>query len=202
MKLTGIIYVHRISDDRFEGSTAKHFQMFKKLCGRKALKNAALVTNMWGLVTPQEGVTREQQLKDRFFKSAIRKGAQLYRHDNTPESAQEILRRVLENGPVVLKIQQELVDEGKDVGNTGAGTVLNKEIREAVGKYRKEIKDVEKSMRKAVKEKDEQSERELREEKRRMQEELARLRGDSARMRLVQAWLRRISRFRLRFVCP
>ena len=182
-KLAGVIYVHRISDDKFGGLAVKNFRMFRELCGEKTLKNVILMTNMWGRVTPQQGADREQQLRDKFFKAAVDKGAQICRHRaNTPESAREILRKILKNEPLALKIQRELIDQGKDIGQTGAGVELNREIREVVEQYQSEIRELEESMRRAIEEKDEESREELEEEKRRMQEEIEKLRKDSAEM--------------------
>jgi len=152
--------------------------MFRELCGEKTLKNVVLVTNMWGKVTPQQGADREQQLKDKYFKAAIEKDAQLRRHSNTPESAREIVRKILDNRPLALKIQHELIDQRKDIGETGAGKELKREICLAVVEYGRGIAEVEESMQKAIEEEDEQSREELEEEKRKMQEEMEKLRKD------------------------
>ena len=180
MKLAGVIYVHRISDDKFGGLAVKNFRMFRGLCGEKMLKNVILMTNMWGEVAPQKGADQEQQLRDKYFKAAIEKGAQLCRHSNTPESAQAIPRRILKNEPLVLKIQHELIDQGKDIRRTGAGAELNREIREVVEKYQREIRDLEERVRQAIEERDEESWKEL--EKRGIQDEMEKLRRDSAKM--------------------
>jgi rubrerythrin len=181
-KLAGVIYIHRISDEKFGGLAVKNFRMFRELCGE--MKNVLLVTNKWGKVTPQEGEAREQQLKDKYFKAAIEKGAQLCRHHNTPESAQAILREILKNRPVVLKIQRELVEEGKDIGQTGAGAVLIKEIREVTEKYQRKIRELEDSIQHM---KDEESRKEMEEEKREMQQAVEQLRKDSAEMQMTIA---------------
>ena len=182
MTLAGIVYVHRISDARFGGLAAKNFQMFRELCGEKTLANVIFMTNMWGRVTEQQGAAREQQLKDKHFKPAIEKGAQLCRHHNTPESGRAVLRKVLKNRPAVLQIQHELIVEGRSIERTGAGMAVNREIREVVEKHEREIRKLEESMRESMKEKDEESHRELEEERRRMQEEIKRLQKDSAEM--------------------
>ena len=122
--------------------------MFRELCGDKTLKNVVLVTNMWGRVTQSLGVGREKQLQSKHFKSAIDKGARLLRYEDTPESAQEILRTILHNEPVVLKIQRELVDDRKEVGQTGAGAELSKEMRKMMESHIKEIKQLEKKGKK------------------------------------------------------
>ena len=157
--------------------------MFRELCGEKTLKNVIIMTNMWGRVTPQQGADREQQLKDNYFKAAIEKGGRLCRHNNTPKSARTILRMILENQPAVLKIQRELIDERKDIGQTGAGKELDREINEVVEKYEGEIKELEENMRKAMEAKDEESREELEGEKKRLQGEMEKLQKDSAEMK-------------------
>ena len=180
VKLAGVIYVYRISDDKFGGLATKNFRMFRELCGEKTLKNVILMTNKWGKVTPQLGAAREQQLKEKYFKAAIEKGAQLCRHNpNTPESARAILRKILKNKPLPLKIQQELIDEHKAIGETGAGAELNREIYEMLEKYKNDIRELEENMRM---EKDEEIQKELEEEKRRMQEEMDEYRKRPAEM--------------------
>ena len=157
--------------------------MFRELCGEKTLKNVILVTNMWGRVTPEDGESREQQLRDKYFRAAIGKGAQLCRHTNTPKSAWAILRKILENKPVVLKIQQELIDEHKDIGQTRAGAELRREMLKAEERHKKEIKELEMNMQKAAEEKDEETRRECEEEKRRLEREREKLRKDSEEMK-------------------
>jgi len=175
--------------------------MFKELCGEKTLKNVVLTTSMWEQVTPQQGADRERQLKDKHFKAAIEKGAQLSRHTDTPESARAILRTILKNQPVILKIQRELIDEHKDIEHTGAGEELSREIREVVAKYQNEIRELEESIRKAEKDKDEETWEELKDEKRRLQEEMEKPRKDLEEMRskLEEARREMEERIRMRF---
>ena len=157
--------------------------MFRELCGEKSLKNVVLMTNIWDRVTPQQGADREQQLKDKYFKAAIEKGAQLCRHSGTPESAQEILRKILKNKPLALKIQRELIDEGKDIGQTGAGAELSREIGGVIVRHQTQIRELGESIQKAMEDEDEETLEELEEEKRRMQEEMERLRKALEEMR-------------------
>ena len=156
--------------------------MFRELCGEKTLKNVVLVTNMWGSVTPQQGAARERQLKDKYFKAAIEKGAELRRYNNDLESGQTILREILGKEPVVLKIQEELIDVGKDIGETGAVVELRRGILEVEGNYEREIKELEENMQRAEEEKDEESRQEFEEERRRMQEEKEDLRREYEEM--------------------
>jgi len=168
--------MHRISDDRFGGLAGKNFRMFRELCGEQTLRNVILMTSMWERVTPQQGSDRERQLKDKHFKAAIDKGAKLCRHTNTPESARAILRMVLKNRPAVLKIQHELVNNRKDIGQTGAGGELSRGISGAIVKYQSDIKELEEDMRKADEEGDKETQEELKDEKMRLEDEMGELR--------------------------
>lgn len=182
-KLARVIYVHKISDSRFQGSDSKNFRMFRKLCGEKTLKNVVLMTNMWEQVTPQQGADREQQLKDKHFKAAIEKGAQLRHHTDTPESARAILRTILKNKPVALEIQRKLIDDQKGIEQTGAGKELSRGIREVTVEYQSEIKELEEDLRGAAEDEDEESREELEDEKRELEGKMEKLQGDMEEMK-------------------
>ncbi|KIL67674.1 hypothetical protein M378DRAFT_159507 [Amanita muscaria Koide BX008] len=181
-KLSGVIYFHRISDFRVGGISRRNFKMFRELCGDDNLKNVLIVTNMWGEVDPQVGLARENELssKDIFFKPALEKGAQFLRHENTTESAYNIIRQVMKNHPVTLRIQEELVDQKKDISETAAGIELNKELHEQAERHRKEIVELQKEMREAINAKDEETRRELEIETRKLQQEMERIQRDSS----------------------
>ena len=153
--------------------------MFRELCGDSTLENVILVTNMWGEVSSEVGEDRENQLSGRFFKPALDKGAQMVRHHNTAQSAHDIIRRVMENHPVVLKIQQELVDEQKDIVDTSAGEVVNQELNDQIKRHEAELKEVQEEMVRALKRKDEEARQELEEDRRKMQEEMDNIRKGS-----------------------
>ena len=156
--------------------------MFHELCGDETLKNVVLVTNMWGEVSQNIGEVREQKLATNFFKPALDKGAQLVRHHHTTESAYDIIRRIVNNQPMALQIQRELVDEGKTITDTAAGEVINKELNEQIRLHQVELKAVQEEMVQALKNKDEEGRKELEEETRKLTEEVDKMRNDSAGM--------------------
>ena len=101
------------------------------------------MTNMWGKVTPEVGEARERQLSTRFFKSAIDKGSRLLRHDNTVESAHAVIRAILNNHPLPLQIQEELVDQHMEFPQTGAGQEIHKALNEHAEKLEDRIKELQ-----------------------------------------------------------
>ena len=119
--------------------------MFRKICGETTLRNVIVVTNMWEDGSRDVSEARERELRDNFFKPAIDKGAQMARHNNTPQSAHDIIRTIIRSTkryhPVALRIQYELVDKPRDIADTTAGKAINRELNEQTRRERvREIK--------------------------------------------------------------
>ncbi|KAJ3557226.1 hypothetical protein NM688_g1579 [Phlebia brevispora] len=155
-KLSGIIWMHRISDRRVRGIAKRNFDMFQKLCGEASLRNVAIVTNMWNEVTPERGADREHQLRtdEILFKPAIVQGAEMFRHDRTLQSAQKIVQYLVNRHPRVLRIQEELVNEKKDVKQTAAGLELDRELAERVKMHERELEKLKRDMEEVIAAKD------------------------------------------------
>ena len=177
--LAGVIYVHRVSENRFGGVAGRNFNLFRKLCGGSALKNAVLVTNMRGVNTRGISEAREKELSGKNFKPALDKGAQMVQHHDTTKSAHDIIRRIVRNQPVALQIQRELVDERKDIIDTAAGESISRELREHIRQYQAELKEVRERMVQAQKVKDEVTRRELEEAKRGLEEKVKKIKKAS-----------------------
>ena len=171
-KLAGVIYIHRISDRRFSGIAGRNFKVFRDLCGETSLKNVVLVTNMWGDVTHDVGEAREKELASIFLKPALDKGARMIPHHNTEQSAHDVIRHIVNNHPVVLQIQRELVDEHKGVANTTAGEAVNAELTEEIKRHEADLNAVREEMMRTLGEKHERARQMLGEETRRLEEEM------------------------------
>ena len=182
--LAGVLYFHRISDLRMSGALMRNFKMLQNLCGESALKNVIIVTNMWGGVEPEVGEAREAELKteDIFFKPALERGTRMARHENTVTSAEAIIRLLINNQPIPLQIQKELVDEHKDIVKTSAGEELNRELNAQIKRHQQEIHVLTEEMEQAAKEKDEETRNELEIENKRMYEEVERFKDEARRL--------------------
>jgi len=119
--------------------------------------------------------------EDFFFKPVLDKGAQMVRHDNTVASAEGIIRLVLDNQPLPLRIQVELVNERKDISKTSAGEELNRELNAQIRKRQEDMRILKEEMEQAIKEKDEDTRRILENENRRMRKEIERFENDADR---------------------
>ncbi|KAJ7868176.1 hypothetical protein B0H13DRAFT_1724716 [Mycena leptocephala] len=128
-KLSGIIYMHRISDVRMSGLPRHNLNMFRQLCGDNNLNNTVIVTTMWSKVGREEAREAELAINNAWFKPILDRGARLSRHHNDIQSAQTIIHSIIENQPRTLQIQHELVDLGKDISQTIVGEELNRVLR-------------------------------------------------------------------------
>lgn len=136
--LSGIIYLHRISDVRMEGPSLKNLRMMKKLCGLDSLRNVVLATTMWEKVTDKEGLRREAELKNIFWKDMLDKGSTVSRiMTETGNDARALVKSLLKNKPVSTRLQEEL-HSGKALIQTEAGTEIREEIAKLERKLRAE----------------------------------------------------------------
>jgi len=178
--LAGVLYFHRISDFKMGGTSTRNFKVFRRICGDSTLRNVVVVTNMWGEVQPEVGDAREDELKkdNAFFKPVLENGGKMARHENTISSAENIIRRVLDNHPLPLRIQTELVVEKRDISQTGAGKELHRELTAQIKKHQAEMRVLKAEMEQAIKDRDEKTRRELGVDRKKMEEKIERLEDD------------------------
>lgn len=152
------------------GGAMRNFEFFRKLCGEKELNSAAIVTNMWSLVTPEVGRERERQLRtgDKFFKPALDSGAQLYQHHGSSESAKSIIGHLLSHDPQPLAIQRELVDEHKHISETAAGVALLADLAIEEQDYRRQLREISREIEETIKQHDREAQEELMDSQRRV----------------------------------
>ncbi|KPM46151.1 hypothetical protein AK830_g256 [Neonectria ditissima] len=168
--LHGIIYLHRITDIRMQGSARTNLVTFRQLCGKDALKKVILATTMWDKLPLKEGEKRERELKERqdFWGWMLEKGSSCHRYHNTAESARQIVH-VLANHdePIATDLQKQIVDEQRSLDQTSAGQELQSELLKERERWMKKVEQVEKEMREARLQKDLETEQLMREERER-----------------------------------
>ncbi|KAI2628139.1 P-loop containing nucleoside triphosphate hydrolase protein [Xylaria nigripes] len=143
VKLSGIIYLHPISDMRMTHHATKNLQMFRKLTGEENLKNVVLATSMWDKVTPEEGQTREQQLKTNFWRLLIAFQAKVIRYGGTAESAQSLARTLMTNKRFYVQLQREMGHDKKALKDTAAGQQLLSELVRIKEEHKKEMEEIQ-----------------------------------------------------------
>ncbi|VUC35472.1 unnamed protein product [Clonostachys rosea] len=164
--LSGIIYLHRITDVRMQGSAKKNLLMFKQLCGQDALKQVILVTTMWDRVSREEGTRREEELinTSEFWGWMVSKGSSVRRHGHNESSAKELVHQLIgHSNCITTDLQKQLIDENLTLDQTSAGRELQSELRKEQEKWAKRLAEVEEQMRAAIQQRDQEAEEALKE---------------------------------------
>ncbi|RYN50593.1 hypothetical protein AA0118_g10822 [Alternaria tenuissima] len=107
IKISGIIYLHCITNNRFQGSAVRALSAFKKMCGEEVFKGVIVATTMWDKVTADElakAEIRHEELQEKIRQDVIRGGGKL----------------------------RELVDENRLIHETGAGQVLYDDLKGSI----------------------------------------------------------------------
>ncbi len=183
-RLSGIIYLHRISDPRVGGAAKKNLRVFREICGDEMLKNVRLVTTNWSSVGQTEGNSREAELANRIFRPLIDAGAQMHRHDQGLASAQFIVSTLVQQAPITLKIQTEL-NSGKALGDTSAGAIIIEEMKELQKKHEKDMEDLRKEMQEAEMDNDEDLRAELAKDRKQLEQLMARQQENQRRLAIA-----------------
>lgn len=149
--LSGILYLHRISDNRMAGTPLRNLRMFEKLCGTQSYSRVLMVTTMWdALRDEQVGERREEELKSTFWVPMIGQGSSTERFRNTEQSAWHILEHFL-HAPrerQELRLQRELDGLRRVLPNTATGKELSRAILEFLEKRKSLMGSLQEQMRK------------------------------------------------------
>ncbi|RFN48651.1 hypothetical protein FIE12Z_7117 [Fusarium flagelliforme] len=162
VQLAGIIYLHRISDNRVSGTALKNLDMFKQLCA-----------------LPDVGDQRERELiaTSEFWGAMHTGGSQVVRWLGTKDSAQSVVDKIIKihkkGGKAMLKIQQELVDEGMSLDKTGAGREVQREILAAKAELQQEIQQIQNAHAEMIRQSDEELANKLASQKEAFEKRLA-----------------------------
>ncbi|KOS46985.1 hypothetical protein ACN38_g1982 [Penicillium nordicum] len=148
MKIAGILYLHRISDNRVSGTALRNFKLLEYMCGLDAAPRVFLVTTMWDSRNEDyyEAVLRESRLTSttEFWGRFCQQGSQTKRWRGDEWSALSIVDAVISvgdgEGHKPLLIQRELVDEGKPLNQTTAGLKLMSEYITAEKELSQELR--------------------------------------------------------------
>lgn len=152
LEISGILYLHRISDNRMAGTPLKNFTMFQKLCGEDFFEKVVLTTTMWPDATEDNReeteacIVREAELEANYWPDMMKHGSTIRRFTNTQESAWDIVDHIIdvESQRRWVRIQEEMVTQGKKLPNTEAGQQLHGIMQDLIKRQNdllKRIKD-------------------------------------------------------------
>lgn len=120
IKLTGVIYMCRITDTYSSGAEQQSFRIFSGMCGKEAAGRVRLVTTMWDQVHDITSALQTQSRLEAEWRSLLSAGALCQKFSNTSESAWEIVYGLgAQRGALLLQL--ELVDMRRKLAETTAG---------------------------------------------------------------------------------
>jgi hypothetical protein len=157
--LTGIIYLHRITDNRLGGSAMRNLRAFRQLCGDNAMSKVVLATTFWGMEDEDTAKRHERELKDRpdFWGSMIGQGSKVFRQDSERASAREIIKYLVSkrgSGAMTLRVQDQMVNQGLTLDQTDAGREMQGQLAAQKAAYEQELATLREDLAQAMREKD------------------------------------------------
>ncbi|CAE6413158.1 unnamed protein product [Rhizoctonia solani] len=146
----GVLYVHRITDNRMSGSSITNLRVFRKLIGPHVFKNLVFVTNRWTDPPDPRHIKFEDELvhDDKYFGRAIKAGARggvdyrILEGSTCSQAQNTLLDLFLGYDPELLQIQRDLIDENKAIGETEAGQVIFEDLNRFKEDIRKEVENL------------------------------------------------------------
>ncbi|KAI6753530.1 hypothetical protein HG531_005699 [Fusarium graminearum] len=174
--LNGILYLHRISDPRMQGSGKLSISLLRKLCGKDAFKNVVLVTTMWELVEKDIGDRREKEPEET---------------EEFWDSARNILSMFVPEEPevqpemVTLAIQKELADDNKTLDQTSAGQLLDGTWAKEKEALQRELEEVRDAVKSANEERDHMMAKLLQEQQDEMNAIVEKMREEQDKLRVI-----------------
>lgn len=127
LKLTSILFLHKITENRLTGRSQRLQRVYEKVWGHEAFQSVVLGTAKWyDLGDEQNGITREKELlQGDFWDRMIRRGMDCCRLEDSESSAQQLALKLINQPPVEMQLQRELKYNVGVLIQTAAGQELN-----------------------------------------------------------------------------
>lgn len=133
--LNGLIYLHRITDIRFDSGASTTLGIFRKIYGNSGYEKLALVTTMWNDVEDVNKPTyeaKEEELKNNIWGTFLhrRDQALVARYNCTTselgqktaqQTVADLLHHTIKDSTIKLQLQKELVEDRVALPRTAAG---------------------------------------------------------------------------------
>ncbi|ETS83583.1 hypothetical protein PFICI_05459 [Pestalotiopsis fici W106-1] len=153
--VAGVIYTHPITTIRLGGRATRSLEILKRLCGEQAYSRIIFITTMWNISERDPNILRDAVKREKALSNSkvawgalCDKGANVMRWKSMQNgSSMSIIDHVINTywreGPIVLSLQQQLVDEGRILSKTDVGVAINQAIRNALASQHKEERELE-----------------------------------------------------------
>ena len=173
-KVTGVIYVHAITEPRMRGSAMKNLRMFRQVVGDENMRHCCLVTTKWSKQNEDLSHSREDELRngDTFWKPLLKRGATIKRFNDTEKSAMDIIAPFTMCDRFLMKLTKEYNLEGKQLDMTDAGREVSDDMEKAKKAHKEEISLLKEERERALKDKDDEMVKLIDDERRQLQSKI------------------------------
>ncbi|KAF3933732.1 hypothetical protein ABW19_dt0205332 [Dactylella cylindrospora] len=155
-KVSGVLYIHAITEARMKGSARKNLVMFEKVVGANNMAQCCLVTTKWSLQPKDKFEGRELELKTnkKFWRTMMERGARVVRFGDSMQSAIDIIRPLAAGSGFTPQLTEEYAIAGKRLVQTAAGKEVNDRLEEARKAHEKEMAELRRDYEMAIRNKD------------------------------------------------
>ncbi|KAJ6259877.1 hypothetical protein Dda_5521 [Drechslerella dactyloides] len=155
-KVSGVIYIHAITEPRMKRTAVKNLSLFRKIVGLNNMDKCCLVTTKWSKQPVMQSIAHEEQLKttSAFWAPLLERGAQVARFRDNKESAMEIVNQLADSRQFIPQLTQEFVIDQKPLVNTAAGQEVNDNLEDLKRAHEKEILEMRELHDEAIQNKD------------------------------------------------
>jgi hypothetical protein len=178
-KLNGILYLHRITDVRMQGTALRNFTMFRSLCGDDFYSRIVLGTSFWSTLNEAPGGAAigkqrvDELVSDHgFWGSMVQKGSCVQRTPGTLDEARQLLLHFSRFTEATLRIQDEIVNKSLTQEHTSATRAIKdenlKELQTAHARDKQEVERTYLASLQAIEQQRAQSQRHAEEQQRKI----------------------------------
>ncbi|KAF9441361.1 hypothetical protein P691DRAFT_684122, partial [Macrolepiota fuliginosa MF-IS2] len=109
--LSGVLYLHRITDNQMINTLMHNLNMFEKPCRRDSLSNVIFVMMIWGELKEGDhsGNKHEEELCNSYLKLFLSKGSQMLQFKHIISSAWSIINTL----PMMQKVSKVQKGDGQ-----------------------------------------------------------------------------------------
>ncbi|EMD41342.1 hypothetical protein CERSUDRAFT_36913, partial [Gelatoporia subvermispora B] len=119
--LAGAVYTHPVGHEAPGDMIPRHISMLRAVCGSDFSENIVVATTHWDCIEKEKGSHLHENIHPLIFQTLVKEGAVLLKHDNGIDSAQAIVRHLIEAEPKAPLLQTELMEEGERLEDTDIG---------------------------------------------------------------------------------
>lgn len=153
IRLSGVIYLHPITDTRVQGTALRSLNVLKTMCGPENYSGLIMATTRWDeIMKMQETNARSRQLelgdKDRFWGDIKRGGGHVTTLSTSRNDALSLLEHISNNKfKFPLAFERQLIIEKRPISETDTGRLLYKAALDQYNESMEKLEDLRAELR-------------------------------------------------------